>query len=336
MAVVIAGSLFILAVIVYLSKWRSISPVALVYFGCLVLFQALLEKLNFSFLTRYQLYLIGFFMVVLIPFLLLFLAYLMLSRIEQDREVSWLRILFNLVISATFIATVGYTVWVTLEKNFLLAHILSVYSLIGIYLIANFLFFIIVNGLLRFKQVPKKLDALIVLGSRLDKKGNITLELKRRLNKTAAIYKERLVNQGEAPIIYVTGGINRQDTPSESLVMAAYLRDQGIPAASIKMEGESTSTKENLRNVRLMLSREAADVQTLIITSHFHLLRSYFYAWYVGMNLQIIGVAGVGRQWPFAVIREFIAFFILTKELNYLWMIAYLLYGINEAMAFFL
>lgn len=338
MAVVIAGSLFLLAIIVYSSKWRSVSPVALAYFGCLVLFQSLLEELYLKFFSRFNFRLMGMVMSILIPLLLLLLAYLMLSRIEDDREISKIRIGFNLVISTTFIGIVAYTGWVLIERQPFLIHFLSGYSLIGIYLMANFIVFILVNSLLRLRPVPLDIGVLVVLGSKLDSEGKITPQLRKRLDKAVSIYKQNLTHtHPQSPLtIYVTGGINRADTISESELMAQYLCGQGVSTHDIRLEGESTSTKENLRNVHWMLEKGTGQVTTLIITSHFHLLRSYFYAWLVGMDLSIIGVAGVFWHWPFAVVREFIAFFVLTKELNYIWMIAYLLHGLNEALLVFL
>ena len=331
MLYVIAIFMGLLTIVVLVDKWRWFSPVALVYFFILSIVLGILEDSNWSLIVviRYYVYLFGSSLAILMPFFLLFLAYLMLSRIDHDRQISPLRILFNIIISLTFIGIVIYTAWVVIEKNAYLTRFLSVYTLTSIYLIVNFLLFVLINlSLCCYRPLYKDYEAIIILGARLTADGKISKVLRKRLELGAKVYAQA----DKKPIIIVTGGQSQSDFPSEAEMMADYLYGKGVSREDIIQENQAHSTRENLKFVSVMLKSNEKITNSLIITSHFHLLRTYFYAWMMDFQLNIIGVAGSVSQVIFATLREFIAFFVLTKELNYLFIIGFLVRGILQIL----
>lgn len=331
MLYVIAVLMGLLTIVVLLVRWRWFSPIALVYFIILSIVLGILEDSKWSFIVivRYYVYLFGSTFAILMPFFLLFLAYLMLSRIDHDRQISFLRIIFNIFISLTFIGIVIYTAWVVIEKNTYLARFLSVYTLTSIYLIINFLLFVIINLVLCFyRPLYKDYQAIIILGARLSADGKISKVLRKRLELGTRVY----LKAAKKPIVIVTGGQSQADFPSEAQVMADYLYQKGVSKKDIIQENQAHSTRENLKFVRMMFKNNEEVTNSLIITSHFHLLRTYFYAWMMDFQLNIVGVAGSVSHVVFATLREFIAFFVLTKELNYLFIIGFLIRGIIQVL----
>lgn len=337
----VATAFFVLALIVKGTNHREISFVGLLYFGLLTVFLALLDQASWQpfILLRYYIYFFGSAIAILIPFFLLLLAFLMLSRIEDDSSLSFWRILFNLFISFTFIAIVLGTAWVIIERNFYMARFLSVYSLVAIYLIVNLLVFWIVNLLLtlfRFSRQDK--EGLVILGAKLTADGQLSPILKRRLDKGVQLYHQ-LKYDDQPFTIYVSGGGNPEYRQSEADLMNDYLLGKGIPSQAIIKEGRALNTRENLMNLRSLMSKRAdapSAEKVIIITSYFHLLRTYLYAWRYGYSLKVVGVSAGWGNGVWALLREFLAFFVLTKELNYLFILGYLFFGIRQVLAIFI
>lgn len=319
-------------------KWRKVSLIALIYFSLLTAILVIINESHwypFS-LIRYLLYILSSGIALLIPFFLLLLAYLMLSRIEDDRSLSGMRIFFNLTISITFIGIVIFTAWVVIQKNYYMTRFLAIYTLVAMYLIINLFLFIILNlFLLLFRFNVRSKDILLVLGAQLTTDGEISETLIYRLNKALKLFKQAKRN-GQKLHVIVSGGNSRENVVSEAEKMAKYLIANGIDHHCITIEDQARSTRENLMNIQSLLKNRFPDhKKTLIITSYFHLLRTYFYAWRFGYNLRIIGVRTQFGHGFFAILREYLAFFVLTKELNYFFMIALLIHGIRQVLLIF-
>lgn len=87
----------------------------------------------------------------------------------------------------------------------------------------------------------RRADAIVVLGNRppVDREGRIRDELRRRMDRGIALYRE-----GLAPRLVLTGGPDGRGH-IEAEVMEAYARAAGVPAEAILTETRSTSTIEN-------------------------------------------------------------------------------------------
>lgn len=121
-----------------------------------------------------------------------------------------------------------------------------------------------------FKKQEKKCDYLIVLGAQIQGE-QVTDSLKRRLDK-AIQYAEQFP---ETPII-VSGGKGTDELISEAEAMRKYLLQKGIKPDHVKMEDQSTTTKENLAFSSAMISD--MDCSVGIVTNNFHIYRAMQYA----------------------------------------------------------
>lgn len=93
--------------------------------------------------------------------------------------------------------------------------------------------------------------------------------LRERLNKALELYKE-----GRFDYIIVSGGLDRPDANfSEAEGMAKYLIDHGVSEDRVVLEGESTSTLENLRFSQRMM-KERGWASATIVTHDFHGMRA--------------------------------------------------------------
>lgn len=93
--------------------------------------------------------------------------------------------------------------------------------------------------------------------------------LRERLNKALELFKE-----GRFDYIIVSGGLDRPDANfTEAEGMANYLIDHGVSEDRIVLEGESTSTLENLRFSQRMM-KERGWTSATIVTHDFHGMRA--------------------------------------------------------------
>ena len=85
-------------------------------------------------------------------------------------------------------------------------------------------------------------DAVVVLGHRpaRDERG-LEPETEARVTRGIALFQA-----GKAPRLVFTGG-HTSPGASEAEVMAAFAREQGVPATALRLEDASQSTIENAR-----------------------------------------------------------------------------------------
>ncbi len=136
---------------------------------------------------------------------------------------------------------------------------------------------LVVSGM--FARAPAGLDALIVLGARVDPDGP-SPALRRRLNAVMAILDDH-----PDAVIIASGG----QGPDEPMTEARCIRDElvkrGVDPDRIRMEERSTNTAENLAFSRALLPGE--DARVGIITNNYHVWRAtrlarkagYAHAW---------------------------------------------------------
>ena len=83
----------------------------------------------------------------------------------------------------------------------------------------------------------------------------------------------RLYRAGNANKVIVSGGVTRTGGGSEADAMGIFLRDLGVPAAAIILEGDSDNTQANALQVAQLLTREHID-RVLLVTSALHMPRA--------------------------------------------------------------
>jgi uncharacterized SAM-binding protein YcdF (DUF218 family) len=111
----------------------------------------------------------------------------------------------------------------------------------------------------------KPANAIVVLGA-AQWDGKPSPVLKARVDHAIQLWR-----RGLAPLLIVTGGRGPGDTTTEAAVQRRYAMSHGVPASAIRVEAESRSTSESLRNVTAMLNAGARDV--ILVSDPFHMLR---------------------------------------------------------------
>jgi uncharacterized SAM-binding protein YcdF (DUF218 family) len=108
---------------------------------------------------------------------------------------------------------------------------------------------------------------------------NPTDELICRLNTALAIFE-----RNSAARFVLSGGKTWQEDISEAELMANYLQKHGVPRSSLILEDASTTTQENLANIKHIVDAQFPNATLHIITSNFHEYRSCAIARALGMT----------------------------------------------------
>ena len=137
----------------------------------------------------------------------------------------------------------------------------------------------------------KQVDAILVLGHRLDKDGNPSEDLIRRIDCAVEHWKET-----NAPVIMPCGGLTPGQKQTEAEVMREMLTNRGVPVERIHLEDRSRITIENVRNARRLLGEGK---KVALVTSDYHLERALEDCRRAGLEAY-----GVGARTPDGEYRE--------------------------------
>lgn len=137
----------------------------------------------------------------------------------------------------------------------------------------------------------EKTDAIIVLGHRL-LPGNLPSDdLKRRIDRAVALWRET-----GAPVIMPCGGLTYDRQRTEAEVMREMLIERGVPEEIIQLEDRSRVTLENMLNAYDLLG---PDKRVAVVSSDYHMDMAMNDCRAVGLNAY-----GVGAETPDAAYRE--------------------------------
>lgn len=177
------------------------------------------------------------------------------------------------------------------------------FAAVSIFLFVLFLVF----GSIVFKQhsnVPKKVDAIIVLGNTL-KNDAVSRTLSSRLQKAAELWQEH-----QTAVFVVTGTRSKQATVSEAQAMREWLIQFGVPSQKILLEPNARDTTENFRYSKEILDEYfKKEYVAVFVTNEFHIPRAQHDAKNEGMNpIWVAACTPLDLSPPFFV-REAFAFF---------------------------
>jgi uncharacterized SAM-binding protein YcdF (DUF218 family) len=122
-------------------------------------------------------------------------------------------------------------------------------------------------------------DVILVLGRELHQ-NRPTAVFRARLEHGA-----RLLREGWAPRILVSGGVTGDSRVSEAEAGREHLLAAGLPGAAVLMEAGSRHTLENLFNVRETLRRESWQ-RLILVSDPLHLARAATMA--RGLKLEVL------------------------------------------------
>lgn len=96
--------------------------------------------------------------------------------------------------------------------------------------------------------------------------------------------------------VLISGGPGGGSTDPSALLMRDFLTASGVPAAAIRLETLSTSTRENAVEVSRMLASEPGRI--VLLTSDFHMFRA-------SRAFRKVGLEITPRPFPDAIKRSF-------------------------------
>jgi uncharacterized SAM-binding protein YcdF (DUF218 family) len=117
------------------------------------------------------------------------------------------------------------------------------------------------------RDETREADAAIVLGAAVfgDRPSPV---LRERINHAIGLYEA-----GYVDVIIFTGGLGHTARVTEAEASAAYAQVRGVPAEAILLETTSTTTRENLRNARVIAAENGLK-SFLIVSTPFHMKRA--------------------------------------------------------------
>lgn len=176
---------------------------------------------------------------------------------------------------------------------------LTVISGIFLFLI-SFLILTLIIYLNSSKTPSKGADAVIVLGAGLNGT-KVSRTLSYRLDKAVTYYQEN-----PDTILIVSGGQGNDEPIPEALAMKNYLIEKNIPEEKIKMEEESTNTKENFLFSKKILDETFEESYRVVyVTNDFHIFRAGMIAEDCGLSAEGLSSPSYTPMLPNFYIREY-------------------------------
>lgn len=152
-------------------------------------------------------------------------------------------------------------------------------------------------------ELTQPTQAIVVMGA-AQWSGRPSPVFKTRLDQGKLLWE-----QGQAPVVVLTGGQGGEGEPSEAKVGYTYLRNQGMPDDALMLEVHGRSTWQSLRASAHFLKRQGITSVTLV-SDGWHLARAKAMADEIGLqaNTSAAKVSALSqeKEWR-AIYREIIA-----------------------------
>lgn len=232
--------------------------------------------------------------------------------------------LLPLALGAAILAVIGLDLAASQTRSLKLGLLATVITLVFGYvsfLLVSYVIYAWLYG--RIAGLLTRADYVIVLGTGLGKRGQVTPLLASRLKRGSAVWSA-LTARGRRPVLIVSGGQGGDERVPEAQAMAAYLIERGFPADRLACEDRSGTTEENLAFSKAIMEavgpaepdKRNRGPRCMIVTSNYHVFRTAIIARKAGIRGQVTGSRTAGYFWPSAMLREFAAVFLLYRIVN--------------------
>jgi len=193
---------------------------------------------------------------------------------------------------------------------------LSGLPMLGIY-ISICAFNFLINDLL-YQVVPRhyKDQYLIVLGAGLINGDQVSRLLGSRIDRAIAYAKKQEQKRPPLPKIIFSGGQGPDETVSEAKAMSDYAINQGWNPDLVILEDKSRNTLQNMAfSKKIILADNNNEVaRTKFFSNNYHIFRAGLFAKSAGIAANGVGAKTKFYFLPNALIREFIAVFLMNKR----------------------
>lgn len=199
-----------------------------------------------------------------------------------------------------------------------LVALLMLPSIILFYFAFVFWNFLSVSLLYQFNSPKLEQDFIIVLGAGLIDGKRVTPLLAKRIERAITFYHLQKQVTQKAPKILMSGGQGPDEKISEAAAMRNYAIEKGIPEADIVLEANSTTTYENMKFSREIITKEVPNYHAIFSSNNYHIFRAGIFAHQVGLKADGIGAKTAFYYLPNAFLREFAAVILLNKKLHFI------------------
>ena len=259
------------------------------------------------------------FMILSLPFILIFSAALCISNIslirhEGRRFVNILGIILSVLLVGGVAVLMRFNFYASGSQQEVMIHdlIANTFAAVYLYFECMLIGVIIANVIVVHYEPEKDKDFLIILGCGLRKDGTPTPLLRGRIDRALSFYRQQKTETGKELIFVTSGGQGPNEVISESASMKRYLIEQGIPAEQIVEEDRSTDTFENMKFSREKIRAINPNGKVAFATTNYHVFRSGLFARRVKMRAVGMGAKTKWYFWPNAAVREFVG--LLTEH----------------------
>jgi uncharacterized SAM-binding protein YcdF (DUF218 family) len=262
-------------------------------------------------------------LVVIITILLfgifIVMGYLLVNSIKMAKKekISFsnsLSLLLLIVIAMQFIIVIFFMKYAT---NYIVLALFSFFISVEVYLFISGVSFITIATIVlcHFNRVHQ--DYFVVLGCGLIDGYRVSPLLSGRIDKAITAYNKQK-KKGQASKIIFSGGKGSDEKISEAEAMQAYAIQHGVAIEDTLTENRSINTLENMSfSKKIMDDISRSDYACTYVTSDYHVFRAGIYAYKAGLRrVRGIGSKTKGYYYPNAMIREFVALFVMNKKNN--------------------
>ncbi|MCH4057893.1 MAG: YdcF family protein [Lactobacillaceae bacterium] len=209
--------------------------------------------------------------------------------------------------------------------------LLSGLPMIGAYLgLCSFNFLV---NLILYQFVPKRYRAnyLIVLGAGLIDGNQVSRLLGARIDRAIRFANKQIAKGRPAPKIIFSGGQGPDEKLSEAQAMADYAIAHGWDPELVVLEDKSRNTLENMKFSKAIIDADhsVSKPNVRFFSNNYHTFRAGIYARMAGLPANGVGAATRMYFLPNAIIREFVAVFLMNKKRHMIWiLIIFLLFSV--------
>lgn len=268
--------------------------------------------------------------VITIIFALLFLAVLLLFLsmvflLLWNAKIVWQREAHTLANSLTLILALGIiALWIINflpSQHFLpswLNYLIAILPVIILYLLGSFYNYLTNLGLYQLNRPAYRQNYIIVLGAGLLQGDQVSPLLAQRIQRGIAFYQKQIKKNNQPPTLIFSGGQGADETIPEGAAMAKYAIEQGVNPERVLAEVESKTTFENMKYSKALIQKDAEgtlqDQHIIFVTNNYHTFRAGIYARLAGLKANGIGSKTSKYFLPNAIIREYLAIFMMKKK----------------------
>lgn len=166
---------------------------------------------------------------------------------------------------------------------------------------------------------PKKnKDYIIVLGAGLVDGYKVGRLLGNRINTAISFYSQQIFETQKHPKLIFSGGQGGDEKLPEAEAMQKYAIQHGASAQDTLIENKSVNTFQNMKFSKQLIKSDGGNDQSKVVfvTNNFHTMRAGILADRVGLKAYGIGVPTPFYYLPNAVIREYLALFVMHKRFH--------------------